>query len=230
MPSRMIRRHLTPALVAFIALLLGCLGSPLLGGRWWLTAVLWLVLAAAGGAAPGRGRARPAGTDVRDAPGSFSSAPPPGSSSGRAPRCAWRMTLARSFLADAGKRRDRLRGHRCPGQQPLPGGRHGPAAGDERRIVFPKGYRGARAGRPSAFRGRRLPVLPRRAGPACTRGRHALEGFGPERWVARARRADVTSLGLQRSRVGIPRRGAGLAAPRGLTRGLPGLRRSLKRC
>ncbi|MGA2380918.1 MAG: hypothetical protein ABSG85_16605, partial [Spirochaetia bacterium] len=58
----MIRRHLTPALVAFIALLLGCLGSPLLGGRWWLTAILSLVLAAAGVVLAASEPARPART------------------------------------------------------------------------------------------------------------------------------------------------------------------------
>ena len=46
----MIRRHITPALITFVALLLGCLGSPLFGREWRLTAALSLVPAAAAGA------------------------------------------------------------------------------------------------------------------------------------------------------------------------------------
>jgi competence protein ComEC len=43
----MIRRHLTPALIAFVSLLLCCLGGPLLARAWWLTAAVSLLPAAA---------------------------------------------------------------------------------------------------------------------------------------------------------------------------------------
>jgi ComEC/Rec2-related protein len=43
----MIRRHLTPALIAFTALLLCCLARPLLGDRWWFAAAFALFAAAA---------------------------------------------------------------------------------------------------------------------------------------------------------------------------------------
>ena len=44
----MIRRHLTPALLAFVALLLSCLAGPLFADRWWLVLALSLAAAAGG--------------------------------------------------------------------------------------------------------------------------------------------------------------------------------------
>ncbi len=46
----MIRRHVTPALVAFSALLLSCLGAAIVGQSWWIAAAAALVFAAASSA------------------------------------------------------------------------------------------------------------------------------------------------------------------------------------
>ncbi len=147
----MIRRHLTPALIAFSVLLLCCLAAPVgypfpvVCRRRWPCP-----LAAARRHAPGRAepvQARACGSRVLllSASAGFS----------WAPLCQLRMGNASRALisARAGNGRVRFQRRRAAGQRSDEGRGHGHCPGDraERRLFPQRGRHGAGARRPAAF-------------------------------------------------------------------------------
>jgi competence protein ComEC len=190
----MIRRHITPALVGFIALLLGCLSSPLLGSHWWWTAALSLVAAAVGTSViVPRAPSRP-GKAWRRA-GLLLLSVSAGLLLGAASQARMSLASARSFL-------------------PMPETEVTTISGTvvQDSSLSQKGDTVVRLAMSDASSGRRGITARARGGlllfvdgdyrfsigervrvqalPA------PLEGPGPERWVARARRAEVTTLGF----------------------------------
>ena len=190
----MIRRHLTPALVAFTALLLSCLASPLLGSRWWCAAALSLLSAAAGTTvlAP-RGAACPAKAWRRA--GLLLLGISAGLILGAASQARMSLASARSFLPMAGSDVTAITATVVQdsslsqngdtvvrlAMSEASSGRKGITAGARGGVLlFVDGD--------SRFSiGQRVIV---QASPS------PMAGPGPERWVARAPRAEVATLGF----------------------------------
>ncbi len=190
----MIRRHLTPALIAFLTLFLSCLGAPLLGGRWWLTAGLSLVLAAAAGPVTAIvGRARSSHTWRRA--GLLLLSASAGLLLGAGSQARMSLTVGQSFLPMAENEVTDIAGTTVVDST---------ITKDGDTVLRVAMSQASSSGRGIAARARGSLLLFVSGDSRFSLGErilvHArptrLESFGPERWVARARRADVTTLGF----------------------------------
>ena len=203
----MIRRHLTPALVAFTALLLSCLGAPYSGPSWWIAA------AARVSSLPPPPR-RLLGARAFPRAGVLLLGASAGLLLGAGSQVRMANDSARSFLPIAGKRGDGLHRHRCPGQQPLAGGGHGPAAGDERGDRLPAGVLRRRARGSLSFSCPGTAGSPSASGSCVHAPLPRMDGLRP-RDVGGARAAGrraVAADSAAPSGHSAPRRGAGCTA------------------
>jgi competence protein ComEC len=184
----MIRRHLTPALVAFTALLLSCLSAACTGPSWWIAATAGLVFAAAASTLLGARAFPRAGVLL--------------------------LGAALGFLLGAGSQ-IRMSNDSVRSFLPLPETEVSDFTGtvvqdssltQEGDTVLRLAMREAissRGGITAAARGSVLLFIPGdnrfslgeqirvHATPA------RMDGFGPETWAARARRTDVRTLGFR---------------------------------
>jgi len=191
----MIRRHVTPALAAFLALLLSCLAGPLLGPRWWPTVVLSLFSAAGAAAILAlRGPGRPAQAWRRA--GILLASVSAGLLLGAGSQARMSIAAARSFLPMPEIEVTDVAGTVVQDSSLSRGGdtvlRLTMSEASSSRKGIAARARGSLllfvSGDYRFSLGERILV---HAQPS------RLAGSGPERWVARARRADVTSRGFQ---------------------------------
>jgi competence protein ComEC len=184
----MIRRHLTPALAAFSALLFSCLGAALVGHSWWIAAAAGLVLAAASSALLGVSACPRAGILLLSAALGFLL--------GAGSQARMSETSARSFLpmpeADASSFTGMVIQDSSLTQE-----------GDTVLRLAMTEAASSRRGIAAAARGNVLLFLPGdcrfslgeqihvRASPA------RMNRYGPEQWTARAKRTDVQALGFR---------------------------------
>ena len=184
----MIRRHLTPALIAFTALLLSCLGAAFIGASWWIAAAASLAFAAASSTLFG-GRAFPragvllfsaavgfllgAGSQMRmsnDSVGSFLPMPETDVSD-----------IMGTVVQDSSLTQKEDTVLRLAMREATSSHRGITATARGSMLLFIRGDNRFSLGERIIVHG-----TPAR-----------MDGFGPEMWATRARRADIHSLGFR---------------------------------
>jgi competence protein ComEC len=190
----MIRRHLTPALAAFVALLLSCLAGPLFADRWWLTLALSLAAAAGASAVMVRPQSAPPSRAARRA-GVILVSISAGLLLGAASQARMADAAARSFLLMPESDVTDITGTVVQDSSLSPEGdtvlRLGlTSASSSRRGITARARGSLLLFVPGDHRfsiGQRILVhaVPSR-----------LASFGPERWAARAGRAEMRTSGF----------------------------------